>query len=454
MVFKMIEKIYSFFKIKENNSSIKIETIAGLTTFMTMSYIIFVEPTLLSMTGMNFDSVMVATCISSAIGTLLMAVLANYPIALGAAMGHNIFFTFTVCSVTAGGLAFGWQAALAAVFCAGIIYFLLTLIGIREKLLNGVPNPLKQGIACGIGLFITFIGLQWSGIIVGNPGSLVKLGDIHSAPVLLSIFGLLVTSILMSLRIRGAILFGIIITIALGIPFGVVQFYGIVNMPPSISPTFLKLDFNGLFAHKNFIDVIVIFLFLHIFDAIGTLIGVTKQAGLLDAEGKLPRGQKALLADSTSAIIGSLLGCSTITPYVESSAGVSAGARTGFASVITSLMFLLALFFSPLIKSVGEGYHVSPELTLYPVIAPALIIVGSFMIKNIKDIDWDNLTDAIPAFLTAIIMPFAFSITEGISWGFISYTILKVATGQGKNIHWMIYLFTALFIARYIFLIG
>lgn len=451
----MKDTIERIFKLKENNTNIQTECIAGITTFMTMSYIIFVEPFLLQKTGMDFGSVMVATCISSFIATVLMGLLANYPIALGAAMGHNFYFTFAVCgSAAMGGLAFGWQAALAAVFVAGSIYLLLTFTGIRELLLNLVPVPLKHGIASGIGLFIAFIGLQWSGLVIASPGTLVKLGDIHSTPVLLSILGVLFIAILMARKVKGAILFGILATITLGIPLGIINYYGIVDWPPSISPTFLKLDFQGLFSHPKFIDVIFFFLFLALFDTIGTLIGISEQAGFLDKDGKLPRGDKALQADAGSAVIGSLLGCSTITAYVESSAGVAAGARTGLANMFTAVMFLLAIFFLPLAKSVGEGFPISEGVKLYPAIAPALIIVGALMIKNIKNIDWNDITDSIPAFLTVIAMPFTFSITEGISWGFISYVILKAASGKAKEVHWLIYLLAVIFILRYIFLLS
>lgn len=451
----MYDKLDHFFQLQQNNTSVKTEIIAGLTTFMTMSYIVFVEPTILHKTGMDFGSVMVATCVSSFIGTLLMGLLANYPIALAAAMGHNFFFTFTVCgSAAMGGYAFGWQGALAAVFIAGVIYFLLTLVGIREKLLNVVPLPLKFGIAAGIGLFIAFIGLEWSGLVVDAPGTLVKLGDIRSPAVLLSVFGILLIACLMALRIQGAILIGIIATIVIGIPIGIVQYQGIVQLPPSIEPTLLKLDFGALFSHPNFLDVVFVFLFLNIFDTIGTLLGVSQQAGFLDKEGKLPRANKALQADSVSAVIGSLLGCSTITSYVESSAGVASGGRTGLANIVTASMFLLAIFFFPLVESVGKGFALPDGSIIYPVIAPALIIVGSLMIKSIKDIDWENITDAIPAFLAAIAMPFTFSITEGISWGFISYVILKLAAGKGKSIHWLVYVFAVIFVLRYIFLVS
>jgi AGZA family xanthine/uracil permease-like MFS transporter len=451
----MKERIKHFFKLTENNTNVKTEFIAGLTTFMTMSYIIFVEPTVLSSTGMDFGAVMMATCLSSFIATILMGILANYPIALAAAMGHNFYFTFTVCGAAAiGGLGYGWQAALAAVFIAGIIYVLLTFVGIREKLLNFVPAPLKSGIATGIGLFIAFIGLQWAGLIVSAPGTLVKLGDIHSKPVLLAVFGVIVITFLRALKINGAILYGILATIGLGIPMGIITFHGIAAMPPSIEPTFFKLDFVALFSHPAFYEVIIVFLLLNLFDTVGTLIGVTKQAGFIDKEGKLPRGKQALRADAFSAVIGSVLGCSTVTSYIESSAGVTAGGRTGLANMFTGGLFLLAVFFHPLVKSVGEGYVTPDGLTLYPAIAPALIIVGSFMMQHTKDIKWEDPTDAIPAFLAAIAMPFTFSITEGISWGIISYTLLKLFTGKGKEIHWIIYLFAVIFILRYIFLLN
>lgn len=444
----------NYFKLSENSTNIKTELVAGLTTFMTMSYIVFVEPAILKNTGMDFGSVMVATCISSFIATLIMGLYANYPIALGAAMGHNFYFTFTVCgSAAIGGLGFGWEGALAAVFMAGIIYLALTLIGLREKLLDIVPAPLKNGIACGIGLFIAFIGLQWTGLIVSAPGTLVKLGDIHNNAVLLSVFGIMLIACLLARQVKGAILIGIIVTIILGIPLGVVEYYGIVEMPPSLSPTFMKLDFGALFSHPHFWEVIFVFLFLNLFDTIGTLLGVSKQAGFLDKEGKLPRAQKALMSDSSAAVIGSVLGCSTVTSYIESASGVAAGGRTGLANVVTAFMFLLAIFFFPLVESVGAGYKLTETLTIYPVVAPALVIVGSLMMKNIVDVNWSKITDSIPAFLAAIAMPFTFSITEGISWGFLSYTILKIVTGEAKTVHWLVYVFAIIFILRYIFLV-
>lgn len=450
-MFPSIERI---FKLKENNTTIKTECIAGTTTFMTMCYIIFVEPAVLQNTGMNFGSVMVATCISSFIATLLMGLLANYPISLAAAMGHNFYFTFTVCgSAAIGGLEFGWQGALAAVFLAGVIYLLLTLIGVREKLLNMVPKPLKYGIASGIGLFIAFIGLQWTGLVIASPGTLVKLGEIHEPAVLLSVLGILLIAGLMARKVQGAILISIAIVTIIGVLLGIVKFYGITAMPPSIEPTFFKLDFQALFSHPNFLDVVFVFLFLNLFDTIGTLLGVAQQGNFLDEEGKLPRADKALQADSLSAVIGSTLGCSTVTSYVESAAGVAAGARTGLANMFTASLFLLAIFFYPLVKSIGEGYKLTDGTIIYPIIAPALVIVGSLMMKNIKNLDWEEISDSVPAFLATIAMPFTFSITEGISWGFLSYVILKLLAGKGKSVNWLIYVFAVIFILRYIFLV-
>lgn len=450
----MLATIERFFKLKENNTTIKTECIAGTTTFMTMCYIIFVEPAVLQNTGMNFGSVMVATCISSFIATLLMGLLANYPISLAAAMGHNFYFTYTVCgSAAIGGLEFGWQGALAAVFLAGVIYLILTLIGVREKLLNMVPTPLKYGIASGIGLFIAFIGLQWAGLVIASPGTLVKLGEIHEPAVLLSALGILLIAGLMARKVQGAILISIAIVTIIGMLSGIVKFYGIAAMPPSIEPTFFKLDFHSLFSHPNFLDVVFVFLFLNLFDTIGTLLGVAQQGNFLDEEGKLPRADKALQADSMSAVIGSTLGCSTVTSYVESAAGVVAGARTGLANMFTASLFLLAIFFYPLVKCVGEGYKLTDGTIIYPIVAPALVIVGSLMMKNIKELDWEKISDSVPAFLAAIAMPFTFSITEGISWGFISYVILKLLAGKGKTVNWLVYVFAVIFILRYIFLV-
>ncbi len=431
----MIQRI---FKLKENRTDIRTEILAGVTTFMTMSYIIFVQPAVLNKAGMDFGAVMVATCLSAAIGTFLMGIVANYPIAIAPAMGHNFFFTFTV--VLAMGIP--WEIALGAVFISGFIFFFLSLVGLRERILEAIPESLKHSIAVGIGLLIAFIGLEWAGIVVDNPGTLVGLGELKNPPVLLALSGLIITSCLMVLRIKGAIFWGLITTTLIGLWTGLVEYQGILSKPPSLSPILFKLDIIGCLKLGLF-TVIFVFFLLDLFDTIGTLIGVSEQAGFM-VNGKLPRARQALLSDSLAIMIGGILGTSTVTCYIESATGVAEGGRTGLANIITGILFLLSLFIFPLVKMIGGGYN-----GLYPIIAPALIIVGSIMLSNVRYIPWDDYTESIPSFITLIIMPTTFSITEGISFGFISYSFLKLISGRGREVHLIVYLFSILFILRY-----
>ncbi len=439
--------IDGLFDLEEAGTSIRTEIVAGVTTFMTMSYIIFVQPAVLGAAGMNPGAVMVATCLSSAIAMVLMAVLTNYPIALAPAMGHNFFFAYIVVLT----LGYSWQVALGSVFIAGLIFILLSTVGLREKLMIVLPDCLKNGIPVGIGLLIALVGLEWSGIVVGHQVTYVTLGNLKSAPTLVSVFGLLLIALLLALRKRGAILIGIVASSILGLIVGIIEFKGIVSAPPSILPTMLKLQFPNVFKDPNLLTVIFIFLFLDMFDTIGTLIGVGQQSGLM-VDGKLPRARQALLTDAISTSVGALLGTSTITAYIESASGISAGGRTGLTNVVTAILMVGAIFFHPIVEMVGAGYKIQDGVTLYPVIAPALIIVGGLMFKNIVNVEWDDFTESIPAFLTLIMMPLAFSITEGISIGVISYSLLKLFTGKRKEVHWLIYLFAILFIARYIWL--
>lgn len=446
--------IENYFKLKENKTTVKTEFIGGVTTFVSMCYIIAVEPALLSLAGMDFGAVMVATCLAAAFGTLVMGLVANYPIALAAAMGHNVFFTFTVCgAVAVGGLGYSWQAALAAVLIAGLLYLGLTVVGVREKVMTVLPLSLKHGIAAGIGLFIAFIGFQWGGFVRGNPATLTTLGDVHQVVFWLTLIGVLVIAALMAMRVKTAMIIGVLVVYLLGLAFDIVAFEGIVSMPPSLEPTFLKFDFVALFSDPHFLEVIFIFLFLNLFDTIGTLIGVSSQAGFLDQQGNLPRADKALQADASSAVVGATLGCSTVTSYIESSTGVAVGARTGLANVFTALLFLLSIVFFPLIHSIGNSYMLN-GVALHPVIAPALIIVGALMIKSLKEVNWDDMTEAIPAFLVCVTMPFTFSITEGISVGVISYVVIKAFSGKSSSVHWLLYVFAAIFVLRYLFLLG
>jgi AGZA family xanthine/uracil permease-like MFS transporter len=432
-----------FFHLSERRTSVRTEALGGITTFMTMSYIIFVQPAILSQTGMDRGAVMVATCLSSALATLLMGLLANYPFAQAPYMGHNIFFAVIVCGV----MGYSWQVALGAIFISGSIFFLLSVIGVWETLAAAVPASLKNAISVGIGLLIALVGLEFGGLVVDTPGVLVGIGDLTSRPVLLTLFGVALTSCLMALRVRGSILLGILATAALGIPLKIVRYHGIFSAPPSLEPTFLKLDIAGA-LQVGLITIIFVFFFLDLFDSVGTFIGVSAPAGFIK-NGRLPGINRAMMADSLATVTGSLLGTSTVGSYIESATGIAQGARTGLANVFTSLLFLVSLFFSPLAEMIG-GEYTEGNLVLRPVIAPPLIIVGYLMMKAVTQIDWDDLTEAIPAFLTIIIMPMTISITDGLSFGFISYSLLKLVSGRGREVHWLIYLFSALFILRYI----
>jgi AGZA family xanthine/uracil permease-like MFS transporter len=432
-----------FFKLKENHTTIKTEAAGGLTTFMTMSYIIFLQPAVLAAAGMDNGAVMVATCVSAFLATLLMGLLANYPIALAPAVGHNIFFAVIVC----GTMGYSWQVALGAVFISGSIFLILCLIGVWNKLVEAVPNSLKYGIAVGIGLLISLVGLEYGGLVVDTPDVLVGLGDLTDKAVLLSIFGVLLIAVLMTIKIRGAMLIGILATAFAGIPLGVVKYQGIASSPPSINPTLFKLDILGA-LNTGLITVVFVFFFLDLFDTIGTLIGISGQAGFLK-NGKLPRANKAMFSDAVGTVSGALMGTSTVTSYIESASGISQGSRTGLSNVFTSILFIVALFFSPLARMIG-GQYISDGVLMRPVIAPPLIIVGFLMMKCVKNIEWEDITEAIPAFLAIIVMPLTLSITEGIAFGFIAYSLLKLVSGKGKQVNWLIYLFSVLFILRYI----
>jgi AGZA family xanthine/uracil permease-like MFS transporter len=431
------------FRLAENGTTVRRELLGGATTFMTMSYIIFVQPAVLGTTGMDKGAVMVATCLASALATLLTGLLARYPIAQAPAMGHNIFFAVIVC----GTMGYTWQVALGANFLSGLVFVALALAGVWGRMVAAVPDALKYGIAVGIGLLIALIGLEYGGIVVDSPGVLVSLGDLTSRPVLLVLFGLALTAVLLVVRFPGAILVGMLATAAAGLPLGVVKFKGVVAPVPSLAPTFLKLDIAGA-VETGLVAVVFVFFLLDVFDAIGTLIGVGGSAGFLK-DGKLPRADKAMLADAVGTVGGVLLGTSTVSSYIESVTGIAQGARTGLANVMTSALFLCALFFSPLAEMIS-GEVAYGGATLRPVIAPALILVGYMMMKCVKFVDWDDLTEAIPAFLSIVIMPLTLSITEGISFGFISYALLKLAAGKGRQVHWLIYLFAGLFVLRYV----
>jgi AGZA family xanthine/uracil permease-like MFS transporter len=455
----MLERL---FHLREAGTTVRIELIAGMTTFMTLSYIILVQPAVLATCGMDFGAVMMATCVGSAFATFLMGLLANYPIALAPAMGHNFYFAFVVCGI----MKVPWQIALGANFIASVLFILLAGFRFREAVINAIPASIKNGIAVGIGLLITLVGMEWAGIVVGAKGTLVGLGNLKHNYVILSLFGILAITILHALKVRGAILWGIIAAALVGIPLGVTKFQGFISAPPSMAPTFMKLELPEIFrqpaswSHIRFseicnvdmLSVVFVLFFLALFDTVGTLIGVSEQGGFMK-DGKLPRAGKALLADAVGTAAGTLLGTSTVTSYIESAAGVSEGGKTGLANMVTGALMLLAVFFYPLIKMFGGGLETSPGTFVYPVIAPALIFVGSMIIKSVKKIDWDDTTEGIPAFLTMIMMPFSFGITEGIAFGFISYALLKLLTGRAKEAHWIVYVFSVLFVLRYIYLV-
>ncbi|MGI9952087.1 NCS2 family permease [Moorellaceae bacterium AZ2] len=425
------------FRLKENNTTVRTEVLAGFTTFMTMAYIIFVNPTILSTTGMDFNAVLVATILASAVGTLLMAFLANYPIAVAPGMGLNAFFAYTIVKQ----MGYSWEAALAAVFMSGIIFIILTLTKAREAIVNSIPLSLKLAISAGIGVFIALIGLQSAGIVVSNPDTLVKLGNLRDPSVLLAIAGLIITAALVGLRVKGALLLGIIITTLLGIPLGITKLEGlkIISLPPSLAPTFgaFRLGLGDLVA-AGIIPVIFTLTFVDLFDTLGTLIGVSSKAGFLDEKGHLPRAGQALMSDAVATTCGAILGTSTCVAYIESASGVAEGGRTGLTALVVALLFLASLFFSPLVGIV-------PAVAT----APVLVIVGIFMMEPIMKIDFSNFLEAAPAFLTIVIMPFTYDIAEGIVWGVLAYVFLNLITGNTKKISLTMWILAVLFVIRF-----
>ena len=442
----ILEKLFA---LKENDTSLRREFVAGLTNFMTISYIIFVQPSMLSLTGMDYGAVMVATCLSSAFATFCMAYFTNYPVVLAPGMGLNAYFVFELCL----GKGIPWQEALGIVFIAGLLFFILSFVGIREAIMNALPPSLQNAIAIGIGLFIAFIGLQMSGIITKDPATFITRGDLDSTPVLLSLFGIAVTLALIARKVRGAILIGIFISAVANLIFGIATFDRIVALPPDLTPTLFQLRFPNVLDKLDLILDMIPFIFvffaIDMFDSIGTLTAIGYRAELLQ-EGKLTKARGALLTDAGSTVGGSLLGTSTVTCYIESAAGITEGGRTGLTAAVTGVCMLLSLFLYPLVKIVGGGFQIGPSAFLYPIIAPALIVVGGLMLRNVSQIDWEDITESIPAFLTMLMMPLSFSITDGIGFGFISLAFLKLVTGRRKEIHPIIYYFALFFIACYI----
>lgn len=452
----MIERL---FKLKENNTDIKTEVIGGITTFMTMAYILAVNPSMLSAAGMDATAVLMATCLASFIGTAVMALMANYPFALAPGMGLNAYFAFTVC----GTYGYDWRVALLAVFAEGIVFIILSLTNVREAIFNAIPSGLKKGVSAGIGLFIAFVGLQGAHVIVNSDSTLTTYvsfaSEFHTLGIcaLLAIIGTLLTAVLYTLNVKGSILIGIIVTWVLGMVCQALGIYvvDIENGFYSLYPTFAITDFSAIFetfgqcfmgdfsnvSIANFIVVLFAFLFVDMFDTIGTLVGVATKADMLDKDEKLPNIKQALLADAIATSAGAVLGTSTTTTFVESSAGVGAGARTGLASIVTGLLFLIAIFFAPIFTAI-PGFAT----------APALIFVGFLMVSSIVKVDFNDLSDAIPAYLCMLAMPLAYSISEGIAIGIISYVAVNVCCGKIKKVTPLMYVLAVLFICKYIFL--
>ena len=443
-------RIAQFFKLHEHGTTFQREVVGGITTFLAMSYIIFVQPGVLAVSGMNFQSVLTATCLAAAAATVLMGLAANYPVALAPGMGENFFFAYTLCGAVPLGFGLTWQQALAAVLLAGLFFVAITLTGLRARIVNSIPDSLKCSIAAGIGLFITFIGLQYGGIVTAAPSTLVRMGDLREPVVIATLAGLLIIVVLLSFQVRGAILLGILSSTAICLLLGLVHYHGIFSMQLHIAPTFWKFDLMGLLKTPpaRLGAAIFVLFYLALFDTVGTLVGVGQQAGLV-RDGKLPRVDRALFADAVGTTVGAALGTSTITCYIESAAGVSDGARTGLASVVTGILLAASLFFSPLASMIGGGVKVGGAV-LYPTLAPALIVVGSMMLKPLRELKWDDPTEYLPAFLVLVGIPLTFSIADGIAFGLISYSVAKLATGRWRECPALTYLFAALFVVQFL----
>ncbi len=425
------------FKLKEHGTDVRTEILAGVTTFLTMAYIVFVNPSILADAGMPKDAVFVATCLIAALGSLIMGLLANYPIAIAPGMGLNAYFAYTVVL----GLGYTWQAALGAVFLSGVLFLIVSVLRVREWIINGIPTSMRLGIVAGIGLFLAIISLKNAGIVAANPATMVTLGDLHQPAPLLAALGFLVIVALDCLRVKGAILIGIVaVTIASFFVAGN-EYRGVFSAPPSIEPTLFQLDIGAAIS-LGILNVVLVFFLVELFDATGTLMGVANRAGLLK-EGKMKRMNRALLADSTSIVAGSLLGTSSATAYIESASGVQAGGRTGLTAIAVAVLFLACLFIAPLAGAV-PAYAT----------APALFFVACLMVRELGLVDWDDSTESIPAVITALTMPFTYSIANGIAFGFISYAALKLLTGRAREVSAMVWIIAVIFLFRFAWLGG
>ncbi len=432
----MIARLERYFEFERLGTTWKTEMLAGATTFVTMAYIVFVNPSILHETGMPFQAVVAATCFCAAFGSILMGAFARYPIALAPGMGLNAYFTYVVVK----GMGIAWQTALGAVFLSGIAFLLLTFLGIRQLIIEAIPQELYAAVAAGIGLFIAMIGLRNAGIIVASPATLVTLGKLNDKNTLLALFGLIVVCGLAAWGVRAAMLIGILATTLAGAIFGLIKWTPGTYRIADIAATAGALDIRAA-LHVGLFEIIFVFLFVDLFDNIGTLVGVGKHAGLFDAANRIPRIGRILVADATATVVGSLAGTSTVTSYIESAAGVAAGGRSGVTAIVTGMLFILTLFIAPSVGAVPTAAT-----------APALIVVGSLMMSHLKEITWSDPGTAIPAFLTLITIPLTFSIANGLAFGFTSYAVLRVVRGEFRRTHWLVYVLAALFIARFIYL--
>jgi len=425
-----------FFGLTDSGTDVRREVLAGVTTFLTMAYITVVNPAILSDTGMDFGAVFVATCLAAALGSLIMGLYANYPFGLAPGMGLNAYFTYGVVL----GMGWTWQVALGAVFVSGILFLIISLLPIREWIINAIPMTLKMAISAGIGLFLGIIALQNAGIVVDSDATLVTLGDLTEAPTLLALLGFVIMVALSYRDIPGAVIIGILAVSAIGLPLGISEFQGFLSLPPDPSATFLQMDVLGA-LEVGLVSVVLVFLFVDLFDSSGTLVGLAHRAGLLDEQGRLGRLRRALVADSGASIGGAVFGTSTTTTYIESASGLYVGGRTGLTAVVVALLFLLALLFSPLVSSI-PGYAT----------APALLFVACVMARGLAEIDWNDITDAAPAVVTALGMPLTYSIADGMGLGFITYVLGKALAGRGRDVHLAVWLIAALFALRFAFL--
>ena len=447
----MIRRLEAWFEIEARGSTLGREVLAGATTWLTLAYIVLVNPVVLAGAGMDPGAVMAATCVGAALATAAAGVFARLPVALAPGMGLNFFFAFTLCGAAAsGGFGLSWQQALAATCLAGILFLLSSLFKVRSKLIDAVPAPLRHGIVAGIGLMIAVIGLRWAGLVAATPGLYIGPGDFGERPVQVAGVGLLVTAALIIRRVPGALLIGAGVSGALSLAFGLTVFTGVVSAPPSILPTLFALDFGGLFAAPAWVLAVVMLLVVDMFDTVGTLIGVTSRAGLM-RDGRLPRAEAAFAADAGGTIAGSLLGTSTITTYIESAAGIAAGGRTGVTALTTAALLLCSSFFHPLLSVVG-GVPFGEGVTLYPVAGPILILVGIFLMPQIGKVRWDRPLSAIPAFSVVVGMPLTTSISTGIGLGFVGWSVLHLLAGKGREVplptHALALLFAILFLVE------